>query len=220
MTEKLPPYAYFDNGELTGLSVEVVQEVFKILSYPGKIEVLPWARAYRTTLQQENSVLFSVARTPQRENLFKWAGPIIADTIYFYKKRGIDLEVKTIDDARNADFVLVTRDSIEDIILQSKGFTNLYSTKDYAFALKMLANGRGDLLPTGELLLPVTLEDSNISPELIINTHVKLSKSELYIAFSKDIPDREVKLWQDAIDKLIVSGRMDEIKRKYILDIK
>ncbi len=40
------------------------------------IELYPWARVYKTALKQENTLILPLARTQNRENLFKWARPV------------------------------------------------------------------------------------------------------------------------------------------------
>lgn len=40
------------------------------------IEVVPWARGYQETLNEPGHVLFSMTRTNEREDLFRWVGPI------------------------------------------------------------------------------------------------------------------------------------------------
>lgn len=40
------------------------------------IHLVPWARAYYETLNRPNTAIFSIARTKEREKLFKWIGPI------------------------------------------------------------------------------------------------------------------------------------------------
>jgi polar amino acid transport system substrate-binding protein len=40
------------------------------------IEFLPWTEGYQRAQKEKNTVLFSTARLPEREKLFKWVGPI------------------------------------------------------------------------------------------------------------------------------------------------
>ncbi len=45
VTLQYPPYEYEENGEVKGLAVEIVKEVFKRLDQPISIKVYPWARS-------------------------------------------------------------------------------------------------------------------------------------------------------------------------------
>ncbi|MEG3619360.1 hypothetical protein V5T82_12905 [Magnetovibrio sp. PR-2] len=50
------------------------------------IFALAGARAYSTVQNTPNSVLFSVARTPDREDLFTWIGTLIDFAVHIDRK--------------------------------------------------------------------------------------------------------------------------------------
>jgi ABC-type amino acid transport substrate-binding protein len=79
MTEEFPPFNYSDNGQPAGQSVDLLLKASAAAGSPitkDKINMAAWARAYQTALSGPNVMLFSTTRTEQREDLFKWAGPI------------------------------------------------------------------------------------------------------------------------------------------------
>lgn len=55
--------------------------------HPDQIHVWPWARSYETVMRNQNAVLFSAARTKVREDMFKWAGPILTLSIGLVAKK-------------------------------------------------------------------------------------------------------------------------------------
>ncbi len=217
MTENFAPFGYFENKKLTGLSVEIVREILKLTSLPDNIQVHPWARVYREAQQGPNKIVFSMARNPDRERQFKWVGPLIADKIYFYKRKGSSTHIKTMEDAKVVSKIMLTRDFPEHKFLQSRGFTNLTLTVRPTQTFKMLIAQRGELVPMGELAALNTIKEANIDHSLIERTNIKLFETELYIAFSKDISDNEVNKWQQALDQLKASGKYAIILKKYTL---
>ena len=76
LTENLPPLNYVKEGELVGPSVEIVKEIQRRVGSREKIQVYPWSRAYKIALEDENIVLFSTTHTKERDNKFKWVGPL------------------------------------------------------------------------------------------------------------------------------------------------
>ncbi|MFG1495008.1 transporter substrate-binding domain-containing protein [Saccharospirillum sp. HFRX-1] len=77
-TEDFPPYNYAQGKG--GLMVDVLQAVSAALEEPvdpNTIEVYPWSRAVHTAGSIDQSVLFSLARTEQREAQYQWAGPVV-----------------------------------------------------------------------------------------------------------------------------------------------
>ena len=66
-----------ENGELKGYCVDILKAVWKNMGGSEQpILVLPWARGYAMVQKEPNHMLFAMARTPERENQFKWVGPI------------------------------------------------------------------------------------------------------------------------------------------------
>ncbi|MCG6919128.1 MAG: ABC transporter substrate-binding protein, partial [Deltaproteobacteria bacterium] len=53
LTENLPPLNYVENGVLVGPSVETVREIQRRVGSNEEIQVYPWARAYKMSLEQE-----------------------------------------------------------------------------------------------------------------------------------------------------------------------
>ena len=78
MTEDYPPFnMQGEGGKIVGLSTEVVEELFKRAGVEYKLTLMPWKRAYEDTLGTPNTALYSTTRTPEREALFKWVGPLV-----------------------------------------------------------------------------------------------------------------------------------------------
>lgn len=79
LTENYPPLNYEEDGKLYGVSVDVLEALFAKMNVQltrDNISLTPWSEAYQQTLAVENRMLFSTARVPDRELLFKWVGPI------------------------------------------------------------------------------------------------------------------------------------------------
>lgn len=218
VTENFAPFAYIENDEVKGLSIEIVEALLEKLNVDTEIEIKPWSRAYNQTLMGTNGVLFSVARTEQRENLFKWVGPLVSDSVDFYKSKVSKIEVESLEDAKKLNSILVVNSYPEEKHLKNLGFNNLYGATFPSQALLMLVYGRGDLMPVGKLALPGLLKKTKVNASLIEKTNIQLYKVDLYIAFSKAISDEKIKLWQDALDELKKSNRYDDILKKYIIE--
>ncbi|MCP4023003.1 MAG: transporter substrate-binding domain-containing protein, partial [Desulfobacteraceae bacterium] len=70
---KSPPTGFMDeNGELTGLTTDLVFEIQKRVGNTNKIAVYPWARIYLMALNKPNVVIFTASRNADRENKFHW----------------------------------------------------------------------------------------------------------------------------------------------------
>ncbi|MBK7282930.1 substrate-binding periplasmic protein [Candidatus Aalborgicola defluviihabitans] len=89
LADENPPLSFTDGMQAKGLAVDVVREIQRRVGRRhSPIEFQPWARGYRTVSTQANVGLFAMARTPERETLFQWLGPVSASKASFYGKRG------------------------------------------------------------------------------------------------------------------------------------
>ncbi|HDR73009.1 MAG TPA: transporter substrate-binding domain-containing protein, partial [Methanoculleus sp.] len=82
-TEQNPPFNFEENGTLQGISIDLLELITgKMGDQVSREEVrlLPWTEAYQAALTQNRTVLFTTARIPEREQSFKWVGPIYSAT--------------------------------------------------------------------------------------------------------------------------------------------
>lgn len=120
-----PPLVYEAGGKILGVAPDVVRAIQKELGETNPLNVMPWLRAYNMAQENERQALFAIVRIPERENLFKWIGPIFSEGDYFFQKRGGDLKIKNLDDARRVERIAVRRDGYTHQALKAKRFFNL-----------------------------------------------------------------------------------------------
>ncbi|WP_158006870.1 transporter substrate-binding domain-containing protein [Piscirickettsia litoralis] len=100
ITEQYPPFNYKDTTkkagkkqQLTGIAVDILKQTYLNAGLKlnlNDIKILPWSRGYYLAQQAHlTNMLFSTARTKEREDLFKWVGPIVADytSVYALKRK-------------------------------------------------------------------------------------------------------------------------------------
>lgn len=63
-----PPYEYSVEGDLKGISFELVVEIFKKMNQPIEFEILPWKRALLYLELKKIDGLFQVLNIPKRTN--------------------------------------------------------------------------------------------------------------------------------------------------------
>ncbi|HXZ95785.1 MAG TPA: transporter substrate-binding domain-containing protein [Burkholderiales bacterium] len=129
LTEENPPLNYTENGKLTGMGTEVVKEMSQRANVPVKIEVMVWADAYKRVQTDKETCLYSTARLPNRELVFKWVGPIAVNKWGLFSKSGFSQPIKTLADVRPYRIGGVTRDAKTEYLKQ-KGITNIFEVAD------------------------------------------------------------------------------------------
>lgn len=223
VTEDWPPFNYQREGRSTGFAIELLQAASSRLGQEIPAEFLPWERAYRIAQHEPNVLIFTMARKPEREALFKWVFPIAPRTIYLYKlAKRTDIQLKTIDDARH--FKIATRGESDAATadLLRLGFQSgvnldmLHGGSDEN-NLQKLVFGRVDLVAASELQLSHTARSLGRQPGEFERT-VKLSDTGemYYFAFSRGTPDALVSRVRKAFEGLSADGTVERIRRKYL----
>jgi len=217
LTEEYAPLNYMDGGSLTGLSVEVVQELLKTMDRSASIEVVDWADGYRLAQQGPNTGLFSTAMTAERKDLFKWVGPLATVEARFYARKGTPLSIKSLDDAKRVGAIATVKDYYMEEELIAEGFTNLVSCASGAEAGQKVLSGEADLMPYNNVTMPQLLRQLGEDADALVPVY-DLSMDVVYIAFSKDVPDATIEEWQAALDRIKRSGRFDSIYARWLPD--
>ena len=219
VTEEWAPYNYMKNEEITGVSTEIVKSIFNQLDRKYKIRLFPSMRSMNLLNTRPYTMLFSFFRTPQREPLYKWVGPLIDGSIYFYKIKGSNIHIKTFDDLKDSNLSICTRQAgLVPQLLIEKGFTNLDNTAVNGVQIyKKLLVGRCDLaISESDLGARYILKSLGLKLEDVFEKIPFVFYSgELYLAGSKDIPDEEIEKMQRAFEKIKANGTYDEIIQKY-----
>lgn len=230
VTENMPPYNYQDDsGKVSGPSAEVVHELLKSMNLTVKMEVYPWARAYREATNAPNVLIFSIVRTPQREDDFHWLsgiGPIdiqlfgSADDDITDCQAGNSARFDDLNRAANRTIGLLRQSSQLNFIKSHQDIqaTDLVVGKSYEDLYKMHQRGRIDFfLAPGFLVHYLNNKLNTPSQHLPTSYYTIPSKHQrkLYLAFSKNTPMQTVNKFKTALEKLHQSGKVAQIFDKF-----
>ncbi len=216
ITEEFPPYNYTEkDGRIVGISTEIVRSILERIGYSDDIEVMSWTDGYRLIQEEDNIILFSTTRSPIREDLFKWVGPLVPNNLVFFSRKGTGPSIRNLEDARKVDRIGVYKDDYGELLLKQKGFTNLDAELENRMNVPKLLNGTIDLWIanelTGKYLAGLYGARSDIEKVLDVQ------KDYMYIAFSKSTPDPIIENWQDTLDAVKSDGTYAQIFSQWIM---
>jgi polar amino acid transport system substrate-binding protein len=215
MTEEYPPYNYSVKGKLTGLSYDVVKVILQRIGHPDNIKKLPWSRSYNIIQNKKGYMLFSMTRTKEREKMFKWVGPVASNKWVFFAKKGSNLKIRSLNDAKKVKKVGTYKDDATEAYLKGKGFNNLKSVINDDLNVKLLMAGRINLWITGELQGFHKVKAQGMSTSKIKKVFT-VKNTQLYIAFSKGTSNKDIRKWQKALDSMKKDGTYKIIVKKYM----
>lgn len=215
LTEEAPPMSFTRDGEPSGFSVEVVRALLARTGDSGKIEVLPWTRAFHLAQQAADTALFSTVRTPVREDRFHWVGPIVVGTTSFYSLKSRHLVIDTLQQAAASGPLALPKQWYTYETLSAQGFSNLYGVSSSKQMVTMLRHGRVKLIATEDLTLAGELAAAELKPQ-DVTAHVPFMRSAYYIAFSPQTSVVRVMRWQRALQQMHEDGSLAAILKRWL----
>jgi polar amino acid transport system substrate-binding protein len=214
----IPPLSFMRDGAPTGYCVDLAREIQRRIKDRTPVELLPWARAYRIATDGGNMMLICPKRTPQREPLFRWVGPVLESQSEVYALRSSRLRLGNLSDLRALDGVLVPRDFYTHQYLRSAGFTNLDPVNSSQTMLAMLLAGRRKAMVLDREQLPFLLQQAGVSADLV-EPVLRIMTIHSYFAFPLYAPDALVTQRQRAFDQMRRDGTLLRIHRSWFPDL-
>jgi len=216
VTEEFPPYNYQVDGEIKGISSEIVLAVLKEINVTANILSYPWGRAYVLASTKKNYLIYSIARIPEREDLFHWVGSIAPYSTSFYKlKSRTDIKINSLKDAKQYKIGCSNADVITEY-LQSLNFTHLeVVTKDVQNLYKLLSN-RVDLIAYDDISFSYMIKKEGLDITKYERVYLLEELSDqLYMAFSKSTDIQLVEKFKKGLESIKRKGIFDKIQKKY-----
>lgn len=216
LTEENPPLNYTENKKLTGMATEVVQEMGKRAKINLETEVMAWDKAYGQAQADKETCIYSTARLPNRENAFKWVGPIAVNRWGLYALGGFIPTINSLKDARPYRVGGVARDAKTEFLKQS-GVTNIFEEKDDKLNPPKLTLNRKE--PQKIDLWITSLSGAKQVAAQAKVPNVKLvyavNEAESYLACSPRTSAATLKALAEALDGMKKDGSYDKIMKAW-----
>jgi len=205
--------SFMAGDEISGFSTEIVREIIQRTQTKAKVELVPWARAYKIASEQANVALFTTARTIKRESLFHWIAPIVGKRWQLFAKSKSNIELNSLDEAKIFDIGVRYGDA-RTIFLQEHGFENLYKVSLNSHSLNMLMKDRVQLWASSDFEAPVIIGKTR-HQYTDVKVAFTLKKIESYLVLSKGTSPAVVKRWQKAYLDMTRDGSITRIADKW-----
>ncbi len=191
LTEELAPYNFMENGTASGISVDILQAVFNDIGVNRSredIRIVPLAEGFQAA-ENGSTVLFSIVRTPEREPLYKWAGPFTKGSFVIYAPMERNIIIASAGDL-NQYRIGAVQASIENDLLSEQGVdaSHIVNGQTPGELLRMLEDGKIDLWATADAAGRHQMLQTAKNPNAYEVVYT-LSENDLYYIFSSDVPD-------------------------------
>ena len=219
VTEDWPPFNYQKNGQIVGMSTEIVMATLHDAGIKADLELFPWARAYKMAVTDKNVLIYTITRTAERENLFKWIGPFAERVIFLYKlSKREDIEITSLDDIKKYKLGLLRDDATHQFFIErnfiKKIHFDLTSSEDSN--IKKLFYGRVELIPGNEIALAFKVKELGFDFRRLEKAFLLIDSGGYYMAFSKPTSDDIYERVKSSFHKLESEGKINDIKNSYL----
>ena len=219
LTENFPPYNMAEGGSnyakdesISGIAVELVREMFKRAEVDYSLTLrFPWERIYKTALEKPGYGVFCTARLPERENDFKWVGPLGPDDWVMLARADSTISLSSLEDAKAFRVGAYKGDAISEH-LNKQGVEPISSLRDQENPQKLM-KGDIDLWATGDPAGRYLAKQQGISG---LKNVLRFDSAQLYLALNKATPDALVEKLQAALDSMRADGFAAAVEKRYL----
>jgi polar amino acid transport system substrate-binding protein len=214
VTEDYPPYNMVDakTRAITGISTDKVAEIMRRAGESYSLAAYPWSRAFHMGQSDADTCVFSTARTPQREKLFRWVGPLVSRYTWVIFGRADDSRrPQSLEELR--PFVIgAYRKGAAAEFLAAKGFNTDLANYDSDNPRKLLY-GRFDFWAAGKSHGQAILQNQGLSAQVL--PLFEFHRGEMYLACQRSMDEERVERYNRILREMEKDGTAAAIERKY-----
>jgi polar amino acid transport system substrate-binding protein len=223
---EFPPYNYRgDDGNITGASTEIVNEVLRRMGYEADIRLLPWNRALKMAMAGEAALLYTFSKSAEREGQFFFTDGFASVEVVFFKRKTDDIFWNVLSDVgdyrvgyvEGYNYGTSLMEALRKKTFKKTDVIGASTTVDYRQMLK-LANGRIDLAvcPKTQCSWIIKKNSPQFDGVDYIDKRIG-SPRAFYGGFSKKRPGAEAlrDRFNQEYRKFVQEGGRDAILNKY-----
>jgi len=206
ITEDYYPVNFVDNGTLQGISVDLMDLILQKMGSDinkSSFKVLPWSEGYNLVKTTPDTVLFTITKTPERENDFLWAGPFFTDRDFIYTNEDVNLSEKS-DIAALKIAVIKDDRSVTSALNAGADENNFVEVSTVEDAIKLVDDGSADAFVYGAYPAQLAIKEYAKDPSKFAQTK-EIGSFQDYIAFNPDTPEEFVTAVNDTLKELKIN---------------
>jgi polar amino acid transport system substrate-binding protein len=207
-TEDLPPYNMVENDQVTGMSSDIITAALNRVPFRFTLRLVAWQRAFHEAQTERGVCVYSTVRTPEREELFQWVGPIGRDSLAVFVTPDSPIQAHALSDLKNYRTVISPGDYAEPQ-LRAGGFRIVPAPNEKQ--LDMLTAGRVDFWVTNRSEAQFASKRTGTPLKELF----AYDDFELYLACNRTVPAELIEKMNDAVKQVFDSGEAARIVAKY-----
>ena len=211
--QEFAPYGYTNpkTKVIEGYLTEKVQAIIKRSGTTSSISSTSLARGMQATKANPNTCLLNLRRTPERENLFSWVGPLTTTAWVLYARNDDTHILKTIEDAKPYR-IGSYKNSATGMELAELGYKIEFATSDDENPNLLMMN-RIDYWIVAEQRGMYIAQQQGYGADM--SKVAKYKTVELYMLCNKDFPKKKLEQLNRINKEIDHDGTMQKLLRQY-----
>ena len=162
-SDTYPPYIYMDdNGDITGLDVELAREAFRRMGYEAEFTSIDWERKKALVDAGEIDCIWGCFSMNEREEDYRWAGPYMVSRQVVAVNRHSDIQA--IEDLAGRSIAVQATTKPEELFLTRPTddipeVKAVFSLEDRSVQYAALESGYVDAIAAHEEAITQYMED-------------------------------------------------------------
>ncbi|MDR5905229.1 substrate-binding periplasmic protein [Franzmannia qiaohouensis] len=200
-TEEYPPFNYLDDQRrVEGQATRMLQRALDDTGHSAAFRLMPWARAITEARLREQHCAYSTSRTAEREDQFRWVGPLASNRWAAFVSIDSPLMADSLDDLTNLTVGSFREDAVGQHV-EAHGIPVTVASQERD-NVQRLASGLIDVWVTGELPAQALAAEAGVELRKLFDFHAV----DLYLACHPSVSETFLADLQRALDDQRRSG--------------
>lgn len=219
VSEEFPPLQYQVRDSAAGYVHQYMLETIRRVqqNHPVTIasyEFLPWKRALLMAEQIPNVLLFSLSRTPSREDKYLWLGEVSEYQQSLHRLKSKPMQAQTIQQAKQQGHSISIQNgsAVSDYFLSQglKYGVDFHYSMSYQQGIQQLFHQRIDLIALSEITArQAACQEGFDGDQLVPQIPIDALAKPLWAIFSKGTPDELVSAFRQEMRNIKAEGLFD-----------
>lgn len=201
-------------GGMRAFSLALTLRLLAGQQRPYIVREVPMTRGIQLLGLPQPVMLIGQFRTPEREALYRWIGPLFTDQTLLYRAGRRPVVAHTLAEASGLP-VCAVRGGTHALRLRALGFADIELAPSYATCLRMLAVGRVKLAAVVRGDFPVRLREAGLPPGSIEPSGLVLLSADNYLVASLSLPAAEADALNRNLAALRASPEYEQLRQLY-----
>ena len=190
VSEPYPPFSYLSPEGPRGLAIDLVRAAHREAGYAEpEFIFMPWARVLAELATKRPVCVTAMARTPAREDAYRWIGPFVASLMGVATRRDTELGNNAATALAGRNVVAIRGDVAAEAATRYGAEPSRLSLADGPeSALRMLTAGRVDAWVHGQAVIRWTIASMKLRQD-DYSVQFPLRMGDSYFACSNAVPD-------------------------------